>query len=334
MKHTILGKTGLDVSVAGLGGGGGVRLGLSNGATEKEAAGIVRLAFDLGVNFFDTARNYGTEGVVAAGLAGIPRDYYVISTKHSVDRPGDRSEIPLKTVLDGLDQSLKDLGIDCIDIYQLHGIDPKNYDYAAEVIVPALLREQEKGKFRYLGATEFAQRDLAHEALIRGIDAGSFAVVMLAFSMVNQNARDRLLPAAIGADVGTLIMFASRNLFGYPERLRRELRSLADSGEISLSAGEAEEALDFLVSDGAAENLIDAAYRYARDEPGAHVVLFGTGNPDHLRANVDYLNRPPLGQSDRDKLKQLFGGLVGFGVEPGMNHAKIEAELTAAGGAE
>jgi len=54
--------------------------------------------------------------------------------------------------------------------------------------------------------------------------------------------------------------------------------------------------------------------------------LFGTGNPDHVRANAEYLSRPPLPKTDRAKLHILFGALVGFGVEPGMTHAQIEAE--------
>lgn len=330
MERIALGRTNLEVSVAGLGAGGGVQLGLRNGASEDEAAGIVRLAFDQGINLFDTAEGYGTEGVVAAGLKGIPRDQYVISTKHSVDRQ-DRTPITVGSGSGaGLDNSLRALGIDCIDIYQLHGIDPVNYAHATEAVMPALLKEREKGKFRFLGATEFAQRDLDHAALAQGMDEDLFDVVMLAFSMVNQNARLSVFPRAIASDIGTLIMFASRNLFGYPERLRREVGKLAAKGELpDWLAGEAEP-LEFLIHEAGAENLVDAAYRYARDEAGAHVVLFGTGNPSHLRANVDYLSRPPLSATDRAKLEQLFGKLVGFGVEPGMTHAQIETEMSGA----
>ena len=325
MQRCVLGRTNLEVSVAGLGAGGGVQLGLRNGASNGEAARIVRLAFDLGINFFDTAHGYGTEGVVAAGLKGIPRDQYVISTKYSIDKP-NRVKMSADQVVAGLDNSLKVFGPDCIDIFQMHGIDPVNYDYAIETILPVLLREKEKGKFRFLGATEFSQRDLEHIALGRSLEADLFDVIMVAFSMVNQNARDSIFPRAMDLDVGTLIMFASRNLFGYPDRLRRELDKLVQSGELSGWLAGKPEPLQFLIHEAGAENLVDAAYRYARDEAGAHVVLFGTGNPDHLRANADYLSRPPLPETDRAKLKSLFAGLVGFGVEPGMTHAQIEAE--------
>jgi aryl-alcohol dehydrogenase-like predicted oxidoreductase len=325
MQRRVLGRTNLEVSVAGLGAGGGVQLGLRNGASKGQAASIVRLAFDLGINFFDTAHGYGTEDVVAAGLKGIPRDQYVLSTKFSIDKP-NRVKMTNDQLVAGLDNSLKVLGTDCIDIFQLHGIDPVNYGYAIDALVPVLLREKEKGKFRFLGATEFSQRDLDHVALGKGLEADLFDVIMVAFSMVNQNARDSIFPRTKDLDVGTLIMFASRNLFGYPERLKRELDKLVQTGELpDRLAGEAEP-LKFLIRQAGAENLVDAAYRYARDEPGAHVVLFGTGNPDHVRANVEYLSRPPLPKTDRAKLRNLFGVLVGFGVEPGMTHAQIEAE--------
>ncbi|MEE2759878.1 MAG: aldo/keto reductase, partial [Pseudomonadota bacterium] len=231
MQRIRLGRTELNVSVAGLGAGGGVQLGLRNGASEGEAAAIVGLAFELGINFFDTAHGYGTERVVAAGLKGFPRDQYVLSTKFSADTPSRVNMRPDQLVA-GLDNSLKVLGTDCIDIFHLHGIDPVNYEHAVGNLLPELRREQEKGKIRFLGATEFSQRDLEHVALAQSLDEDLFDVVMFAFSMVNQNARESIFPRVAKLDVGTLIMFASRNLFGYPGRLKRELDRMVSSGEL------------------------------------------------------------------------------------------------------
>jgi len=59
----------------------------------------------------------------------------------------------------------------------------------------------------------------------------------------------------------------------------------------------------------------DAAYRFVRYERGVHVVLFGTGNPYHLRANIASLLKPPLPDADRQKLTELFGHLLGVGLE-------------------
>ena len=61
--------------------------------------------------------------------------------------------------------------------------------------------------------------------------------------------------------------------------------------------------------------MIEAAYRYARHEPGVDVVLFGTGDAAHLRANVASLLKPPLPEADRAKLAKLFGHLAGIGLD-------------------
>jgi L-galactose dehydrogenase len=81
------------------------------------------------------------------------------------------------------------------------------------------------------------------------------------------------------------------------------------------SLGATGDPLGFLIYDGGASNLVEAAYRYARHEPGVDVVLFGTGNADHLRTNVASLLKPPLPDADRAKLAVLFGYLTGIGLD-------------------
>ena len=90
MQYTTLGRTGLKVSVAGLGCGGNSRIGLGTGLSEAQSVALVREALDLGVNFLDTANAYETEGVVGKAIKGRPRDSVVISTKsHATSGPGD-----------------------------------------------------------------------------------------------------------------------------------------------------------------------------------------------------------------------------------------------------
>ena len=78
MHYTTLGKTGLKVSVAGLGCGGNSRIGLGTGLTEAQSVALVREALDLGVNFLDTAAAYETEGVV--GLSPRPASFALEKT--------------------------------------------------------------------------------------------------------------------------------------------------------------------------------------------------------------------------------------------------------------
>jgi aryl-alcohol dehydrogenase-like predicted oxidoreductase len=62
----------------------------------------------------------------------------------------------------------------------------------------------------------------------------------------------------------------------------------------------------FLIHEGGAESLTDAAYRFCRYEPGIHVTFSGTGNPDHLKANIESFSRPPLPQEDLKRLRKIF----------------------------
>src|SRR5215475_7753486 len=168
MEYTTLGRTGLKVSVAGLGCGGFSRLGLGTGRSEAEAVALVRQAHDLGVNLFDTAAAYGTESVVGQALKSVPRERVVIATKAWVPPGGGRSAAD--NAVKSLDDSLRKLGTDYIDIFQLHSVSPGAYAEARDIIAPVLLGEREKGKIRFLGVTELV--DPEHEMIRRAVEDG------------------------------------------------------------------------------------------------------------------------------------------------------------------
>jgi aryl-alcohol dehydrogenase-like predicted oxidoreductase len=316
MEYVTLGRTGLEVSVAGLGCGGFSRLGLGTGRSEAEAIALVHEALDLGVNLFDTAAVYGTEAVLGRALKNVPRDRVVIATKAWIPR-GAGSSAGERAVA-SLDRSLRELGTDYIDVFQLHGVAPGAYDRACQAIAPALLQEKEKGKLRHLGVTETGSSDGGHEMLARAVEEGVWDVVMVAFHMMHQNARERVFPRTIANRVGTLLMFAVRNIFSQPTRLRAELRQLAAQNQVARWLGHAPNPLGFLIheADGGAANVVDAAYRFVRHEPGVDVVLFGTGDREHLRANIASILKPPLPETDRRILAKHFGHLVGIGLDP------------------
>jgi L-galactose dehydrogenase len=313
MQYTTLGRTGLRVSVAGLGCGGNSRLGLGSGKSEAEAIALVHEALDRGVNVFDTAAAYGTEAVLGKALKRASREHVVVATKAVFGRiSGERA-------VASLDNSLRLLQTDYIDVFQLHGVSPAAYDHARDVIAPALLKERDKGKLRLLGITETAPGDPEHVMVRRAVADGLWDTVMVAFHMMHQNARNRVFPLTIRQRVGTLIMFAVRNIFSRPARLRETMRDLAARGEVPRALGESAEPLGFLIHEGGARNLTDAAYRFVRHEPGVDVVLFGTGDREHLRSNIASIDAPPLPESDRATLTELFGRLVGVGLDlPGF----------------
>ncbi len=307
MQYTTLGRTGLKVSVAGFGCGGNSKAGLGTGAGDKGAVAIIRQAMDLGINMFDTARSYGTEGVLGKAIAEVPRDSVVISTKHLA------GGTPEQTVA-ALDKSLRELGTDYVDVFMLHGVSPRQYDHALAELAPALLREKERGKLRFLGITETSPNDHEQEMLSRAVHDGCWDVMMLGFNLMHQVARERIFPHTMANGIGTLMMFTVRNVFSVPGRLEETMRTLAAKGKVPAELA-TDDPLGFLIHEGGATSVIDAAYRYARHEPGADVVLFGTGNPDHLKANVASILSPPLPDADRAKLAELFGHLRGVGLD-------------------
>ena len=316
MTYRTLGRTGLKVSAAGLGGGGFSRLGLSKGKTEAEAVALIRLALDLGINIIDTAASYGTEAVIGQAIKSVRRDSLVITTKASPARYASWELFTPENVVASIDNSLRQLQTDYLDVLQLHAVAPQIYEKTREVIYPAVLRQKEKGKLRFIGITEAAPYDLDHKMLERALsDDDIWDTVMVAFNMMHQNARASVFPKTMARKVGTLIMFAVRSIFAQPERLTAEVRALAAEGKLPKWLGEAPDPLGFLVHEGGASSIIDAAYRFVRDEPGVDVVLFGTSEPEHLREDIASLKKPPLPAADRQQIMALFGHLVGVGIE-------------------
>jgi aryl-alcohol dehydrogenase-like predicted oxidoreductase len=314
MHHTTLGRTGLKVSVAGLGTGGFSRLGLKTGLTEDQSAGMIHEAYDLGVNFIDTAPSYGTEGVVGKALKTLQRDKIVVATKAQIGRDGNF--LPAERVVASLDKSLAAMGTDYVDVFNLHGIEPPEYEHAINVIAPALVEEKRKGKIRHIGITENPITDHTNAMFDQAKRDDVWEVLMVGFSMLHQGARTRVFPTTRARGIGTLLMFAVRSIFADPPRVARELRELAAKGLVEKSLGDTDDPLGFLLHDGGASNMTEAAYRYVRHEPGVDVVLFGTGSAAHMRENIAAINKPPLPEADRAKLKTLFGHLEnGIGLD-------------------
>ena len=308
MEFTTLGRTGLKASVAGLGCGGPSRLGIRNDPqSANHAIALVKQAIDLGVNFLDTAQNYGTEEVVGKAIAGIPRDRLVISTKKTLptaDHPN-----PDQEVIKGLEQSLALMGTDYIDVYHLHGVEPKDYEFAKNRLMPAMRRLKEQGKIRFIGVTEGFVVDPAHTVLQDGLKEDLWDVVMVGFSLLNPSARKTVFPLSKSKTVGVLNMFAVRRALSRPERLKELCAELVAKGMIGKDALNGNDPLGFLLKETDATTIPEAAYRFCRHEQGVDVVLFGTGNPAHLRENIAAIVKPALPQPVLRKLDEIFGAL-------------------------
>jgi aryl-alcohol dehydrogenase-like predicted oxidoreductase len=304
MDTTILGRTGLEVSVMGFGCGGPSRAGQSTGHTEAESVAVVRAAVEAGVNLIDTSEAYRTEGIVGQAIRGFDRSTLVLSTKKSV-----RGEITAQDVRRSVEDSLRRLGTDYIDIYHLHAVQLVQYDRLYAEIVPVLLQLRGEGKIRFLGITERFGADTGHAMLQRALQDDVWDVMMVGFNVLNQSARELVFPYTMEKGIGVLIMFAVRRALSNPERLRAVVRELIERGELDPEEVDREDPLGFVVHEGGATSIPDAAYRFARYEPGTDVILSGTGSLDHLRANLASFDRPPLPEADRQRLERIFRGV-------------------------
>lgn len=304
MEYRTFGRTGLQVSVVGLGAGGPSRLGMATGRSEEESIAVVRRALDLGINYIDTAEAYRTEEIVGKGIRGVDRDELVISSKKGAGRGGEL--VPAEEYVSGVEASLKRIGVETIDVYHLHGLTLNEFAHARDEIFPALRRMQEAGKIRHLAVSERFGSDLSHSLLQKVIEDDAVDVVMVGFNILNQTARESVLHATQEKGIATECMFAVRRAFSNPARLREILVELRRSGEIEADALDLSKPLDWVIEESDARSLAEAAYRFCRHEPGLDVILTGTGNVRHLEENAASLLRPPLPEGVTARLRHIF----------------------------
>jgi aryl-alcohol dehydrogenase-like predicted oxidoreductase len=164
MNYVRLGSSGLKVSRICLG-----CMSFGSGADwmlpEEPSLAIVRKALDLGINFFDTANAYSagdSERILGRALKSfsVPRDEVVVATKlfHPM-RPGaNQRGLSRKAVLHAIDDSLQRLGLDYVDLYQIHRFDPETPIEETLDVLTDLIR---LGKVRYIGASTMAAYQFA-----------------------------------------------------------------------------------------------------------------------------------------------------------------------------
>jgi aryl-alcohol dehydrogenase-like predicted oxidoreductase len=301
MDYVIFGRTGLNVSVMGLGCGGPSRIGQSQDKSDADSINIIRKALDAGVNFIDTAEAYRTEALVGQALQGVDRDKIVISTKKSY-----RKEISPALVREGVETSLKHLQTDYIDIYNLHGVGPGDYPMLRDEILPTFFQLRDEGKIRFIGVSEMFNEDKTHQMMVDSLPDDVWDVAMIGFNILNQTARDAIFHQTQKQNVAIQIMFAVRRALSQRDKLIESLQQLIDADQLDPAEVDLNDPLGFVTQESDATSLVDAAYRFCRYEPGVHVVLSGTGNPDHLQANIDSLSRPPLPDGVVQKLRHIF----------------------------
>jgi aryl-alcohol dehydrogenase-like predicted oxidoreductase len=198
MRSRNLGSAGLEVSEIGLG-----CMGMSEfygRSDEGEAIATIHRALDLGVTFLDTADAYGpftNERLVGRAIAG-RRDQVVLATKFGNVRneQGERLGIrgDAEYVRQACDASLQRLGVDHIDLYYQHRVDPKT---PIEETVGAMAELVEAGKIRYLGLSEAAPATIRRANAVHPVTA-----LQTEYSLWSRDPEDEILPTVRELGIG------------------------------------------------------------------------------------------------------------------------------------
>ena len=190
MQKRRLGRTNLQVSIVGFGGTWISELNV------PDAVGVVKRAFDLGINYFDTAKLDGdSEEKIGVALQNV-RDKCILATK-----TGSRTK---KESLEDFKNSIKRLRTDKLDIIQLHGIDDEktlSKAMSPDGSLQTCKEARKQGLVDFIGIT-------GHKpgVLVKAVESGEFDTVLFPLNVVTRQALENLLPAANAHDVGVIVM--------------------------------------------------------------------------------------------------------------------------------
>jgi len=314
MRYNILGRTGLHVSQLGFGCGSiGGLLVRGDYPTMRE---VVGRAVELGINYFDTAPQYGS-GQSEVNLGAVTRELkasVLVGTKLRLTVE-DMSRIGA-AVTRSVEGSLRRLGRETVDLIQLHNHigfqrqpeqDPDRVDlHDLDAVKQAFETLQQQGKVRFWGITGLGESGAVHEA----VATGGFQAIQIPYNLLNPSAGTivprnfpfqdygQLIDHAAQQEMGVIAIriLAGGALSGSTERhpvASKSVNPIASEPAYRDDVARAQR-FTFLVEDGVVSNLVEAAVRLAVSKPGVSTALLGISSRDQLEEAVKYVDRGPL----------------------------------------
>jgi aryl-alcohol dehydrogenase-like predicted oxidoreductase len=209
-----------------------------------------------------------------------------------------------------LEQSLRLLGVDTLDVLQYHGVTPEEYREVVERFHPVALRAKEAGKVRFVGITETVIGDTTHEMLLAALQEDLMDTFMIKYGILNQAALPRVFSLAQQYNVGVFVMAPVRTSLRNPAEAVKTLNQFIDQGLLAIPRPSLEDPLGLAAVGGEAPSLTRAAYQFAAAPTAVSTVLIGTGSEEHLRANVADLLAPKMSVAEFAHLYRTFGTLA------------------------
>src|SRR5436309_2077623 len=281
MEYRVLGQTGLQVSALGY---GASPLGsVFRPIDEAEGIQTVHAAIDAGINFIDVSPYYGltkAETVLGKALSTLPRDSYILATK--VGRYGaDDFDFSAARVTASVDESLRRLQVDHIDLIQCHDIEFGSLEQLIHETLPALRKVREQGKARFIGITGYPLKIFRTVLDQTGVDT----ILSYCRYSLNDTSLETLIPYLQHREVG--IINASPLSMGL----------LTERGAPDWHP--APEALKVACVKAAAHcrargvDIAQLALQFSLAHPAIATTLVGTASPDNLKKNVAWSEQPP-----------------------------------------
>jgi aryl-alcohol dehydrogenase-like predicted oxidoreductase len=280
MQRRPLGITGLDVPILSF---GASSLGREFRQVELgDALAAVRAALDCGLNYIDTSPYYGrgmSEVLLGIALQDVPRDSYILSTKLGRYAP-HHFDFSTKRVAESVDVSLERLQTDHIDIMFCHDIEFVDMQQIVDETLPALRKEQEKGKVRFIGVSGYPMK------MFRFIlDQTDLDVVLSYNHYTLQNTQfGDLAPYLKQKDVGIInaAPFSARLLSNSPlppwHKATPEVRAVA------------KRAAEYCAQHGS--DIARLALQFSVANPDMTTCVTGSANPERVREWARWVDEP------------------------------------------
>jgi aryl-alcohol dehydrogenase-like predicted oxidoreductase len=329
MEMRTYGRTGMKISILGFGCGAVGGLMVRGAAADQERA--VGQALDVGINYFDTAVQYGngaSETNLGRTMKALKPSNVFVGTK--VRLPASDFGRIAAAVTESLDGSLARLQMDHVDIFHLHnaitvhgGGDTISATQVLNEVVPAFEALRKAGKTRFLGIT--AVGDTA--ALLQVIDAEKFDSAQVSYNMLNPSAAEPLPAGYPAQDYGRMFdhtqkagvgvvgirVIAGGALSGSDHRHPIASPPPEPIGTASSYAADITRAQKLmpLVTEGYAASLPEAAIRFAITHPAMGTILVGMATVDEFEGALAAVRKGPLPAAALTRLSELRKEFVG-----------------------
>ena len=292
-----LGRTGLQVTTLGYGAMGLRGAPRGREVSNQQADSILNAVLDSGINYIDTSIDYGdSEEHIGRAISHRRSDYY-LATKCGcvVGGPPERgSQLPhvftRENIVAGVNQSLARMKTDYIDVLQFHS-GPSREELEENGAIETVLDLKREGKVRFIGISSTLPHLADHIAM------GVFDVFQIPYSAL-QREHEEVITAAAQAGVGTVIRGGVAK--GAPSRGKQE-----GSAQGPGQQAELEDLLEGMTP-------MEFILRFTLTHPDLHTTIVGTISPDHLRENLDALQKGPLSsdlyQEARRRLTEMDRG--------------------------